>query len=59
MPPAHQGPPAQPFVDFDQAMDARQEGDKRVRQFLDRRVFDDVLSHVDLVTHRPKQVELS
>ena len=48
-----------PFVDLDQAMGARQEGDKRVLQFLDRRVLDDFLCHVDLVTYRPKQVKLS
>jgi hypothetical protein len=49
----------QPFVDLDQAMGACQEGDKRVIQFLDRRVFDDFLRNGDLVTHRPKQVKLS
>ncbi len=49
------GPEA--FVDLHQAVRACQERDKGIIQFLDRGVGDRFLGNVDVVTHRPKQVE--
>ncbi len=47
----------QAFVDLHQAVRTCQERDKGIIQFLDRGVDDCLLSNVDVVTHRPKQVE--
>ena len=48
---------SQAFVDLHQAVRPCQKRDKGIIQFLDRGVGDRFLGNVDVVTHRPKQVE--